>query len=76
MLELWGNERCRPWLNTPPILERNLIIIDSAGKPYGHAKAWTPNARFLRDSARVVSSLQAASMGSRGFSEESIFNNW
>jgi len=50
---------------------RYFLTIDSAAPPRGPAKAWTPNARFLRGSARWVSSLQAASMGSKGFSAES-----
>ena len=48
--------------------------LDSAEKTSGHAKVWTPNARFLRDSTRLVSSLQAASMGSRFFSAESTLS--
>jgi len=51
------------------------VTIDFAEKPCGHAKAWTPNTRFLRDSARLVSSLQAVSRGSRGFSAESTIIN-
>ena len=50
---------------------RYFLTIDSAAPPRGPAKAWTPNARFLRGSARWVSSLQAASMGSKVFSAKS-----